>query len=304
MSTNNKKIFLAISALAIVFAGVWLIGGKNTVTNSGTYEDAGQHNFAGVDVKFNPLLFYPAISEFPAVKTAEVQNARALIVPHHDLASRLTAAAMAKIASDKIKTIYIVGPNHENKGNGQVITGLVKWQTELGEVKAEQAIVNKLLAQGLAAADPDRLATEHTINTLIPFIKTYFPKAKVAPIILYHDSDKELAGKLAKFLADNAGDDSLIIGSIDFSHYLPTFKAKENDKLTEQAIKAYDYEKIFSFNDDFIDSPISLATVMKASKLAGAEKLEIINHANSAEMIGAESVLSSTSYFTVLFNFY
>ena len=287
---RNKKIiiFALLTIPAIIIAGFWYWPRQVQPVE-----------FNYVDIKINPVLFYPAINQFSA--GAGDSQARVLIAPHHDLASRLIAQIFSRVASDKIKTVYIIGPNHENSGRGKVITAPVVWRTDLGEVSADFALVNFLRQAGLADFDAGRLATEHAVNTLIPFVKNYFPRARVVPIILFHDLDPEVAGRLADFIYQRADDETLVIGSLDFSHYLSSLQAEKNDKITEQAIKDFNYEKIFSLDDDFVDSPVSLVTVLKTAGLLKATRPEFVGHENSASLTNTTGVLSSTSYFTVLF---
>lgn len=252
-----------------------------------------------IEVKINPILFYPAINQYPAGRGAS--RARVLIAPHHDLASRLTAQLFSRIAGEKIKTVYIVGPNHQNSGLGKIITAPVIWRTDLGEVSADFALVDSLKREGLADIDAERLATEHSVNTLVPFVRNYFPRAKIVPIILFHDLDIDLADRLADFIYRHTDEQALVIGSLDFSHYLSSLEAQINDKTTRQAIIDYDYKKIFFLNDSYVDSPITLATVMKTARLLKSPEAEFFGHGNSADMANQESVLSSTSYFTVLY---
>ena len=300
LTSQNKKVLLSLTALAIIIAGVWFSGDYYHVS-CGLESGRARMAPAYADVKFNPLLFYPAVKENPAPPPSH-SSGRALIAPHHDLASRLVARAMAGISSSEIKTIIIIGPNHANAGLGEVITAPITWRTDLGAVEPDQELIYALKQENLAVFDRERLSGEHSITALIPLVKYYFPKARVAPIILNHDVQKEISDKLAVFINHHLDGAALVIGSLDFSHYLPSFQAEKNDEITKKAILEFDYEKIFSFNDDFVDSPITLATILKAAALAKLGRPEFVGHGNSAEMINADNVLSSTSYFTILFN--
>lgn len=290
MSVNRiVVIFFLLTVLVISAAGFW--------SKSRQAYPAQKFNY--IDVKVNPVLFYPAIKQYPA--SPGNSQAKVLIAPHHDLASRLIARLFSQVAGDQIKTVYIIGPNHKNSGAGKIITAPVTWRTDLGEVASDFNTVDLLRRERLADFDAKRITAEHSVNTLIPFVKNYFPRARVVPLILFHNLDPETAGRLADFIYGRADSETLIIGSLDFSHYLSSLAAEKNDKITEQAIKDFDYEKIFSLNDDFVDSPVTLATVMKIAGLLGAARPEFFEHANSAGLANTESVLSSTSYFTILF---
>lgn len=293
-------IFAMLTIPAILVAGFWYKSNNWSSHENSPLTAAKRDGINYIDVKVNPVLFYPAIKQYPAGKGKG--QAKVLIAPHHDLASRLVAGIFSNLAGDRIKTIYIIGPNHKNSGAGRIITAPVIWKTDLGQVSADFDAVNLLKRERLAVFDAKRLESEHSINTLLPFIKNYFPRAKVVPLILFHDAEPEAAARLADFIYGRAGEDDLVIGSLDFSHYLSNLEAEKNDKITEQAIKNFAYKKILSFNDDFVDSPITLAVIMKAASGLGAVRPEFFGHGNSAGLANTASALSSTSYFTILFN--
>jgi AmmeMemoRadiSam system protein B len=92
----------------------------------------------------------------------------------------------------------------------------------------------------------------------------------------------------------------VVIGSLDFSHYLPSAETPNYDAETLNAIINRDYRQILSFNNDNVDSPVTLSVFLKTMDLLKTENVEILQNKNSADFIGRE-VDSSTSYFTMFF---
>lgn len=247
----------------------------------------------------NPTLFNPAIALYPKDKNKVDVGDKGGIVPHHDIASRLIAEFFQKLPT--AKTVIIVGTNHTNGGNGLAITGNVVYRTPLGDLETDTKIMGELVKTGLVNVDNNRLITEHSIYVEAPFVQYYLPNTKVVPIILNSNHDKEKSFRLAEVLSKYLDDDSVVlIGSTDFSHYLPSEITEKKDMETQSALLAFDYEKISHYNNDHVDSPPTVMTMLKAMQDAKT-KMKILNHSELAKMIDQPSVKSSTSYFTLEF---
>ena len=267
-----------------------------------------------IPVPYNWPLFYTAIEKQAAKELAAENNDSeikapivAAIAPHHDLAAEYTAELFSKLSNPKIKTVIIVGPNHENGGTADAITGSIDYRLLTGSVGTDKEWVDWLTQEKLAVSEPERFLNEHSIYGLVPFVKYYFPDAKIVPIILKSSLLQEQALLLGQSLANRieasgATDSTIIIGSIDFSHYLSTEQANLKDLETKKAIISRDYNRLYSYNDDYLDSPMSATVVLEAATRLGSDNTEILANVNQAEATGLVSVPSSTSYFTIILN--
>lgn len=253
-----------------------------------------------IDYSPNPILFNPAVSSFKKDSAKVVSGNKGGILPHHDVASPMIAEFFQSLP--EAKTIIIVGTNHTDAGNGLAITGNITYKTPLGNIETDTKIMGELVRTGLANFDNERLTTEHSIFVEVPFVKYYFPEAKVVPIILSSKHDIKKSIRLAEVLAKYVREDSvLILGSTDFSHYLPTDITRQKDEETREMILSRNYEAVARFNNDHVDSPPTLITLLKTMENL-ATKTKILNYSELAEMTGKTSVQSSTSYFTIIFN--
>lgn len=256
-------------------------------------------------VPYNWPLFYTAL-EKQASQELIRKKAVAAIAPHHDLAAEYTAELFSKLSNSEIKTVIIIGPNHENSGTADAITGVIDYRLLDGFVATDKDWVAWLSREKLAVSEPENFKNEHSIYALVPFVKYYFPEAKIVPIILKSSLLQEQALKLGnaiagQIVANNLVESTLVIGSIDFSHYLSTEQANLKDIETKEAIISRDYNRLYSFGDDNLDSPMTMITVLAAATYLGSNKTEIIANVNQAEATGLISVPSSTSYFTIIF---
>lgn len=253
-----------------------------------------------ISVGYNQELFLRAISRFPKNEEIGSTTISGLIAPHHDIAADYTAELFQKVSRRNIKRVLIIGPNHENSGAGDIITGDFSYRYLGEEVNFDKVLIDKMLKDRIAILDNNKLSTEHSISALVPFINYYFKDAKIVPLIISNRVSLNQSIKLGQYLATYLDEETLIIASIDFSHYLSTEQANDNDVITRAALLSRDYNKIFSLNSDYLDSPAALVAVLSATYKHEASQIQIIRQANLAEAIGAGSVANSTSYFTAL----
>jgi len=236
------------------------------------------------------------------------------IVPHHDLANAMIDEFYQTLSlkNKNIATFIILSPNHANIGNAPVITSLNDWQMERGAVAVDTQVVGALpaFAKAMAGAratplplgiDEKNIAIEHGVTVQLPFIKKYFPDARILPLAFSTKVKTAESFELAQALKKILDDESVfMVASLDFSHYLPLSVALEKDKQTMAAMKNFDYEKIASFGSDHVDSPQALITFLRAMELLSAKEIKELVHKNSSDFLAGEGG-SVTTYYTTLF---
>jgi hypothetical protein len=104
---------------------------------------------------------------------------------------------------------------------------------------------------------------------------------------------------VVNWMDDNISDNSLIIVSIDFSHYLTKAEAEKKDEITKSLILENNIQKIMTLNNDYLDSPASLATILKYAELKDLQT-EFVYHGNSNDFM-REKGRETTSYFGIVF---
>lgn len=222
------------------------------------------------------------------------------VVPHHLVAGALIIELLREIAAQAPEVIVLVGPNHHNQGS-RVITGFSDWQTPLGPAKTERNVVRALLDTKKIYQDEAVLDQEHAVGNLIPLIKHCLPKAQVVPIILHHDVSltevDELLDVLKPLLVDKK---AILLASVDFSHYLTREQAQKKDCFTLQVMKNFDYVTLFRLNNDYLDSPASLAMAFRLAEKKGSGDFRLLGNTNSGEIF-QDNNMETTSYFTILF---
>lgn len=223
------------------------------------------------------------------------------IVPHHLLADSLIAPFFKTLSLQDAEVVFLIGPNHKRAGRERIHTGRWDWQTPFGTLKADRDVAGRLVESCRAAEDFNLMEEDHSIAALVPYVKYYLPDARIVPILLHGNYGLEASKRLAREIQAAAGDESyIVIGSVDFSHYLPPDEADRKDEITLKAIADRDLEAISRMDNGHLDSPPSVITVLEAMNLEGAKELKVLGHSNSAKITGIHTDIT-TSYYTILF---
>jgi AmmeMemoRadiSam system protein B len=224
------------------------------------------------------------------------------VVPHHLLAGKMIAQFFLTLSESSPGTIVIIGPNHNRTGMNKLHTSSLDWATAFGLLENDREITRCLVKELVASENTGLMETEHSISSLVPYVKYYMPKTKIVPILLHGNYTVAESQKLGKFLAGIIKDDPgiAVIASVDFSHYLDADTADKMDRITLDAIISRDTFSISRMGNDNIDSPPSILSLLCAMDEIGAIGPEVTDHDNSFGItgIGAEY---TTSYFTMFF---
>lgn len=242
--------------------------------------------------------FFAAIEKAKNIKPKE--NVFAIVVPHHLLASEYIAG-MIKLSSGRaIERVIIIGPNHENVSQKILVSATAEWQTPFGGVKSDNSITDSFFERFGERSYSQVFDNEHSVGAIVPFVKYYFPKATITPVVINSYANLQDAKKLADWLDESLEEKTLLIVSTDFSHYLDKISAERNDLRTRKWIEERDVEAVSRLNNDFIDSPISLATVLVLAEKRNWVAKEIY-HGNSFDF-SLTKTSETTSYFGLAFS--
>jgi AmmeMemoRadiSam system protein B len=224
------------------------------------------------------------------------------IVPHHLLAANMIAEFFWTLAQEPPDTLVVVGPNHRRIGFNELHTSTLNWVTPFGVLETDIGLTNNLMEELNASQNDALMELEHSISSLVPYIKYYLPETKIVPILLHGNYSLEDSKKLGEFLSEAMKDDEgiMVIASIDFSHYLDTDTANRMDAITLEAIESRDTLALIRMTNDNLDSPPSILTLLSAMDGVGAVGPDVIGHNNSFGISGT-SPDYTTSYYTMLF---
>ena len=228
--------------------------------------------------------------------SAQKVQAKAVIISHHLLARDLIGDTLGRVAND-YQTIILIGPNHFNLGLSHLQTTNYSFKTKFGNLEPNQEIIDKLVEEKIASIHDENFNNEHSICSLVSFVKIYFPNAKIVPIILKGNTPLQETQKLASFLAQNCSQKCLIIASLDFSHNVSPHQAKSNDQQSAQILKNLEQENLEKVVCDSIPTLQVLIGYLKDNEVANGE---IVHHSDSNQL-SQQNLPTVTSYVMMIY---
>jgi AmmeMemoRadiSam system protein B len=219
------------------------------------------------------------------------------IVAHHLYVADLMAEYFIKLAATvSPKTVILLGPNHRSRGNTPIATTLLPWKTAFGTVLAHRVKIAAMISSGVAAINDEAFFMEHSIGALLPFIKRVFPKAAIVPMVLRADAPVEACDRLSDWLVKHLDEETLLLASLDFSHYKTAAEAAREDSVTLPILQRLDFEHA---HYAYVDSRPTLRVLLRALNRLEAGEGKIIHHTNSGLISGLLNE-PCTSYINVV----
>ena len=225
-------------------------------------------------------------------------KAKGVITPHHLFANYLIEKIFNKVKNNRVDQVILIGPNHGDLGHNLIITSEAIWITNFGKIYPNKDSIKKLKEDDLVSVEEEPFNKEHSIYNILPYIKISFPKAKIVPIILKARVNQNVSSQLADKLTQITTPNTLIIVSIDFSHFQTPLVAAEHDKESIKTITNFDFDKIYSQD---VDSPPTLYVLLKYLKLMGYDKFTLLENTNSGFLSNNPDLIETTSYITGYF---
>lgn len=295
MYSKQKLLFMGIAVSVLFFILVFL---RNNHTKTQEYCTTKNpcHEVEIIDKE----LVNKGIAK---AQTAKVDLPHAIsggIVPHHIYPSFIIADFYRRLSVQKPETIILLAPNHFEKGDYKVLSSLYDWKTAFGVVESSKQDIRILLENNVLEIDEDVVGADFSITTSLPFIKYYMPNANVVPVLLSGRMNKQEAEVLADNIGKIISDGVVVVASVDFSHYLVSKEAQKRDKVTLDVMQNFDYRRLFSLNNDYLDSPPSIGVLLMLMQKLKKTNMDIFYHTNSGELEN-DGGIQTTSYFSLSF---
>jgi AmmeMemoRadiSam system protein B len=167
------------------------------------------------------------LDEAPADPVEKNTAIRALIVPHAAYAySGTTAAAAYRLIKGRsYRRVILLGPAHRAlRERGLYILDTDGYQTPLGVVPLDQAVIKKLHQNPQVHEEPALHEREHSLEIQLPFLQRVLePGWQLVPILLatMQNADYLEAAEALRPLLD---EETLLVVSTDFTHYGAAFR--------------------------------------------------------------------------------
>lgn len=296
---NRKKLLCGLCGVLCIL--VILIGREIYSPKSDINVENIQREKKLIQCKYyNAINFHISVNDSDGISLDDKEIVGG-IVPHHLLADKMIASFFKTVAKKQPDVVVVVAPNHTGAGVSDIHTGSWTWDTPFGELKADKTIVDYFIDSGIADANFTLMENEHSISSVVPYIKYFMPDTKIVPILVSGTCGINKAIELGEKLSEQLREKSfLVIASVDFSHYLSVEEADKKDEFTKKVLLSRDILTISHMNNDYMDSPSSIITLITVMNNIGAKNAIILEHNNSARISG-ENRDYTTSYFTVVY---
>ena len=166
--------------------------------------------------------------------------AKAIIAPHGawEISGCLAGAAFASVAGranqKSPSRVVIMGPIHNKQDEGIFLSNSHSFQTPLGDISVDQEASGWLEAYSpLISVNDIPHLQEHSIEVLLPFVKYFFPKAAIVPVLMGGQGKQHtqvLANALHAAFAPTL-EDTLLVVSFNLTVYPD--KPEELDNIEE-----------------------------------------------------------------------
>lgn len=215
------------------------------------------------------------------------------VVGHHLLAVELFRDTLRKVPARRIRHVLLIAPNHFLEGRGRIQTIDQSFSTPYGRLAINHAVVRGIVDDGGATIEPATFRGEHGVANLLPLITRLLPEADVTPILVWEGISQTTLDRTREIIGRHLQPDTLILGSFDFTHYLPSVVAEKNDQQSKRMIAELDLDHLRSAA---VDSPEGLWLWAALTKDQGGKKFVIDSATNSGIMTKAPEDTEVTSY--------
>ena len=201
------------------------------------------------------------------------------IVPHHiPTTIPLLTEFYTKLKNTRdVKTFIILGPDHVDRGRGDISVSKARFITPFGTLEPDEDIINHLEKSGFIVYDETPFEQEISIDAQLLLISKIFPKANIVPLIFRSSITNETARAFGKLLAAVADNDTFIISSVDFSHYLSEKQARPIDYFSASVLGAMNSKSTALVDADSVQALTAFMAFLESKGANSHTGLQIFN---------------------------
>jgi AmmeMemoRadiSam system protein B len=225
-------------------------------------------------------------------------NIMGLLAPHagHRYSGHTAAYAYKTVLRKPRDLVIILSPFHPFFSGEFLTTSYTSYRTPLGDLpvakKELQSLEDLLKNHGLKITQISH-DEEHSLEIQLPFLqRVWDSKFELLPLMVRSQNPKNLQ-LLAESLYEVVKErDFLLVASSDLSHFYPLDTAESLDEEMLKRVKSFDPLSVLSAESEgnaFACGASAIASMLWTSKLAGADKVQILNYSTSADATGDPS---------------
>lgn len=171
------------------------------------------------------------------------------LIPHHLLVEPIIESFYQELSDPSIERIILLSPNHFNYGYYAIRSTTEALNKDPKANIIEVDAIQKLKKETSMAIEPKNFEKEHGITVHLPFIQKHFPQATLIPLILKKETSEKQLDNLIEGLLSLEHKNTLVIASIDFTHYEAETIALKNDQRILEALEEWNQEKRYTLEE-------------------------------------------------------
>jgi hypothetical protein len=208
---------------------------------------------------------------------------------------------------------------HRVRGRVARLHGDGRWATPLGPLDVNSSLAQQILERtDLVVDDPVAHEDEHSLEVQTPFIKHLFPDASILPILMPPVSEAVAIGQSIGDAIVANGQETLVIGSTDLTHYGPAYGFVPRGPADEGYNWARDVndlrllDPMLHFRPEEVVpeavehhnacGPGAIAATMAAVERLGATAAALLVHTTSREVLGDRSFGGAVGYAGIVYS--
>lgn len=232
----------------------------------------------------------------------ELSHISTIQVPHANYvySGETAAYAYKQLESKQYKTVIIIGVSHQIIFDGIAIYKEPTFETPLGKIKIDVDYSNNLRKSFEFSEDigTELFLIEHSIEVQIPFIQSVLPDAKIV-MLMVSETNRDSLNNLAKVLANNHSNETLLVASSDLSHYHLEEIAREKDSVTIDSILKTNAEDFYNQKENLeLCGKLSVYILLKFSEQLNLKSKLLFYDTSSS---GSGDSLSVVGYSSIIF---
>ena len=148
---------------------------------------------------------------------------RAAVAPHAGFvySGPTAATALAGIGAADPERVILLGPSHHLAFSGGALPakGVTAFATPLGRVLVDQSAVARLRGHEEFQGPSGAHGPEHSLEVELPFLQLVAPDARIVPVLVGVNTDRETSRHMARILAELLDERTVVVVSSDFTHH-------------------------------------------------------------------------------------
>jgi AmmeMemoRadiSam system protein B len=215
----------------------------------------------------------------PSVKPLDLKRVYGGVVSHHipTTIPKLVDFYRRLKATQTVNNFIIIGPDHTDAGREPISISNASFFTIYGEVIPINNLAQKLNSKNLVNIDEAPFDLEHSVGSQILIISKIFPDSRVTPIIVRSDVSENQARALGQTLSSYIDDETVVIVSVDFSHYLSTNQAMPLDQISGEVLQNLDLGALSLVTVDSVKSTMIFMEIMNINDARDTDNFTVLN---------------------------